>query len=313
MGKSKRKKSNFYKMKGCAKTKKTQKAYLGGSADVNLAYTSSKIHMPPNPNLAYTGGTDPNRAYPSRAPASGGFNFVVPQTAGANSAVVLDGSNHPKKCRCSSCKMGGSNHPKDCRCSSCKMNGSNHPKKCRCSSCKMNGSNHPKDCRCSSCKTTQMGGGCGSCSMPPPTPMLGGSHGLPYPNGLLGSAWTPDANTWPGVSGIAMDNNHLAYNNYAPVDVSRQMLNVGAQKPYTYLGGKRRHRKTRKSSRSRAGKRRGGGLSNFMGQDLVNLGRQAQFGVGSTYNALSGYQSPVNPLPWKDQMVNKPVSLMYTS
>jgi hypothetical protein len=260
MGKSKRKKTNYYKMKGCARTKKT---YLGGSADVNLAYPSSNIPTTPNQNLAYTGSTNTNRAYPSSAPHAGGFNFLVPQTGGTTTAVILGGSKHRE------------------------------------------------NCSCRSCKTKQMGGGCGSCSMSPPTPMLGGSHGLPYPNGLLGSAWTPDVQTWPGVSGVAMNNNHLAYNNYAPVDVSRQMLDVGAQKPYTYLGGRRRHKKTRKPRKSF--KRRGGGLTNFMGQDLVNFGRQVQFGVGSTYNALSGYQSPVSPLPWKDQLVNKPVSLMYTS
>jgi hypothetical protein len=52
------------------------------------------------------------------------------------------------------------------------------------------------------------------------------------------------------------------------------------------------------------GKRRqnGGTLSNFLGQDLINLGRQFQFGVGSAYNALAGYSSPINPMPWKDQL-----------
>jgi hypothetical protein len=39
-----------------------------------------------------------------------------------------------------------------------------------------------------------------------------------------------------------------------------------------------------------------------MTQDLINLGRQFQFGLGSAYNALAGYSSPVNPLPWRDQL-----------
>jgi hypothetical protein len=43
-------------------------------------------------------------------------------------------------------------------------------------------------------------------------------------------------------------------------------------------------------------------MSNFIGQDLLNLGRQFQYGVGSTYNAMRGYAAPVNPLPWKDQL-----------
>ena len=51
---------------------------------------------------------------------------------------------------------------------------------------------------------------------------------------------------------------------------------------------------------------RGGALSNFFSQDLINLGRQTQFGVGSVYNGLTGYAAPVNPLPWKDQMPNLP-------
>ena len=52
-------------------------------------------------------------------------------------------------------------------------------------------------------------------------------------------------------------------------------------------------------------KQKGGNLSNLLGQDLINLGRQFQFGIGTAYNALAGYQSPVNPLPWKDQFPNK--------
>jgi hypothetical protein len=39
-------------------------------------------------------------------------------------------------------------------------------------------------------------------------------------------------------------------------------------------------------------------------QDLVNLGRNAMFNIGSAYNGLNGYSAPVNPLPYKDQLVN---------
>lgn len=57
---------------------------------------------------------------------------------------------------------------------------------------------------------------------------------------------------------------------------------------------------------ARGGRRRkrtqkGGNLTNFLTQDLVNVGRQIQFGMGSAYNALAGHSAPVNPLPWKDQ------------
>ena len=72
------------------------------------------------------------------------------------------------------------------------------------------------------------------------------------------------------------------------------MVATGANPPFS-IGGKRKTRK-----------QRGGTLSNFIGQDLINLGRQFQFGVGSAYNALAGYQSPTNPMPWKGQMPNTP-------
>ena len=119
-----------------------------------------------------------------------------------------------------------------------------------------------------------------------------GGSSLPYPNGLLGNAWTPAISGWPGIDGISMDRNHLGYNTYDN-DISRQMRDVGANPPFTYLkGGKTK--KTRKSKSQKGG-------VNFLGQDLINVGRQMQYGVGSAYNGIRGYTSPVNPLPWKDQ------------
>jgi hypothetical protein len=124
---------------------------------------------------------------------------------------------------------------------------------------------------------------------------------LPYPNGLLGNAWTPSISGWPGVDGISMDRNHLGYNTYNN-DVSRQMRDVGANPPFTYLKGGKRHNKRSKNKRSkkRKSKTQKGGI-NFLSQDLINVGRQMQYGVGSAYNGIRGYTSPVNPLPWKDQ------------
>ena len=58
---------------------------------------------------------------------------------------------------------------------------------------------------------------------------------MPYPNGLLGNAWTPNVSTWRQ-NNISMDNNHLTLNKYTP-DVSREMLDVGANPPFTYLKG----------------------------------------------------------------------------
>jgi hypothetical protein len=43
-------------------------------------------------------------------------------------------------------------------------------------------------------------------------------------------------------------------------------------------------------------------LSNTIGQDFLNVGRQFQYGLGSAYNALAGYPAPTNPMPWKGQL-----------
>lgn len=139
------------------------------------------------------------------------------------------------------------------------------------------GKRHRNRCRCSKCK--KRGG------------QKGGNPGMPYPNGLAGSPWTPSTSGWPGVNGIQGDRNYIDLNTYK-TDVSRQMISTGANPPFS-IGGK-------KSTR----KQRGGTLSNFFAQDLINLGRQFNYGMGSAYNALTGYQSPVNPLPWKDQLQN---------
>jgi hypothetical protein len=128
------------------------------------------------------------------------------------------------------------------------------------------GVRHRFACKCSKCKKRSMKGG------------------NPYPNGLVGSPWSSNINNWSGVDGVPGNHNYIANNTYNNDD-SRQMIDVNT------TGGKR--------------KQKGGTLSNFMTQDLINLGRQFQFGVGSAYNALAGYSSPVNPLPWKDHFPNK--------
>ena len=175
----------------------------------------------------------------------------------------------------------------------------------------LGGSKHRKLCKCSTCKKSihkrQKGGSCSS------------NGGLPVPNGLLGSPWSSNISDWPGVDGISMNRNHLAQNTYEN-DVSRQMLDVGANPPFNYFGGRRRKHstkkrklknKTKKHRRRMKGRKghKGGGFNNFLAQDLVNVGRQIPYGIGSTYNAFRGYQSPVSPLPWKDQMTGSSVGL----
>jgi hypothetical protein len=147
-----------------------------------------------------------------------------------------------------------------------------------CNTCSLVGgtkNRHRYGCKCSDCKTQyQKGGG-------------------PYPNGLVGQPYTPKLNDLPGVDGIPGNHNYYPLNEYK-VDPQTSMIDLGANKPF--LGGKRRNKSKRQ---------RGGTITNFLGQDLINLGRQFQFGVGSAYNALAGYKSPVNPLPFKDQLHTK--------
>jgi len=147
-----------------------------------------------------------------------------------------------------------------------------------CASCApgfmVGGKKHRSNCKCSSCKKKMM---------------KGGNPGIPYPDGLVGTAWNPSTNSLPGVNGVQGDSNYLALNQFK-VDPQTAMIATGANRPFS-VGGKTRKRG-----------QKGGALSNFLGQDLINLGRQFQFGVGSAYNTLSGYAAPVSPLPWRDQI-----------
>lgn len=158
-----------------------------------------------------------------------------------------------------------------------------------------------------------VGGGCG------------GKNPLPaVPNGLLGKAWSPSVGSWSGVDGNPNNGKHLGYNTYDN-DISRQMKDVGAAYPYTYMkGGKKRsntkntlrnikrmsknvrNNKSKKNRHSRKnknkhGKKKGGGINNYLIQDFVNLGRNVKYNMSSTWNALNGYAAPVNPNPWEDQ------------
>lgn len=141
------------------------------------------------------------------------------------------------------------------------------------------GGSHRNGCRCSNCKKNhKMRGG-------------SGNNGIPYPNGLTGQPWSGSGN-WPGTSNIDANYNHYSLNTYNN-DVSRQMRDTGPF-PFNYMGGKNKKRKMK-----------GGNLTNFLAQDLINLGRQISYNAGSAYNAIQGYSAPTNPLPWKDQLVGK--------
>jgi hypothetical protein len=110
---------------------------------------------------------------------------------------------------------------------------------------------------------------------------IGGS----VPGPFVGTAWQGNVSNWPGVNGISGDKNYLELNKYSPVDISRQMeLND------TKIGGRRRHKKTKKYLK--------GGAS-IMKDDLVNLGRDVMYNFKSAYNTLNGYPAPVDPAPYR--------------
>lgn len=261
MGKKNSKRNQkLYKMKGCSKSRKN---YLGGKqTNVSLAYPSNNVPTTLNPFLAYTGkggsscSTNTNNlsnlAYPQNI---NGANPSYPSSGPPSTGFNFlnpQGNQH-----------GGSQKGGNCGCGMPLMSG---------------GSSHRVGCKCSNCKTKKRGGS--------------GNNGIPYPDGLVGSPWTPSVSGWPGVKGVDGDSNYLAYNNY-PTDVQTSIINTGANRPFSIGGGKKsRKRKAQK----------GGTLSNFLTQDLINLGRQFQFGLGSAYNAVSGYSAPASPLPWQGQL-----------
>jgi hypothetical protein len=275
MPKTSKNRQRVYKMKGCSK--KNKRSFLGGGD--NLAYPYSGPTIPPP--LAYTG----------KGGAATGTTLIPTNTNALNHALPNTGP--PARPQDWINPSGGASKA---------MKGGN------CGIPVMSGGN------CMSCQTPLMkgGSGCGPlCAMgfmaagkrrSKKGVIKGGNPGIPYPNGLVGKPWTPSIGGWPGVDGISGGRNYLGGNTY-DTDISRQMVSPGANPPF--ITGGKRHRKT-KSYKGKTRKQRGGTFSNFLGQDLINLGRQFQFGLGSTYNALAGYSAPVNPLPWKDQLVHTP-------
>jgi len=274
----KSKKQKLYKMRGCSKKNKSRK-HLGtkkrmGGSNMNLAYTGKPIFSLPNPHLAYTG---PNASTSTNANKTGGA------TNSSNMRINTNAENpvYPN--------TGGTPMSQNWLNSSILKGGS-----CggTCGLLK-GGSKHRSGCKCSNCKGQKGGNGLPyGQGLPEMKPILA-------PNGLTGQNWGANFE-WPSTTNIGGNNNHYALNTYAPVDISRQMQNVGAQPPF--LGGGKRKNKGKNKSR----KQRGGTLSNFLFQDLVNVGRQFQYGVGSTYNALRGYDSPVNPMPWQQPALSNP-------
>lgn len=284
--KQKNDKQKIYKMKGCSS--KTRKYRLNGGGITslgnleninanNLAIPAKNITFLPNPALAYTGKGGNNLSCRGDTNVNGQSTRDVLAFTGTKSHSPISNAYPTTGPPPSANNWLGSQLKGGCNC------GQNY-------SVQAGGGsrlNHRPECKCSNCKQKVIKGGNG----------LPFGQGLPnmkgplYPDGLVGSPWRPPVSDWPGVNGISGDRNHLAYNTYAPVDVSRQMIDTGANPPFS-IGGSKKNKRSKK----------GGLASNMLSQDLINLGRQFQFNVGSTYNALNGYAAPVSPLPWKDQI-----------
>ena len=321
-------KQYIYKMRGCSKTmrsgKRTRKNRLGGglvlSGDFNnLAYPYNGP-ITPNPFLAPTNikggykcpeGTNQstpfdlgivttsnvngvNPLYPNTGPPFNGFNFLNPITnqRGGNCGCGISGPTMSGGAK--NKKTQNKHHSTSCNCKKC--NHKHHSITCNCNMCK--NKDHRIGCRCSLCKIKLGGGhmsGGGGCST--------SNNGIPYPNGLVGKPYANPTNL-PGANQIPGDANYYKLNTYNN-DVSRQMVDVGANPPFLGffgLGGGKGRKSHKKMTKTK--KQRGGTLSNFLGQDLINFGRQVGFGFGSAYNALNGYSAPTNPLPWKGQLPN---------
>ena len=113
---------------------------------------------------------------------------------------------------------------------------------------------------------------------------------------LIGSPYS--ATNLPGQAGVDGVSNYYPYNNYTPFDPQTQ--NIIQERDQTSLVGGSRRRKHQKSKKVK----RGGG---FLPQDLVNIGRNFTFGLGSAYNSFNGYPAPINPMPFRDQLT-RPIS-----
>jgi hypothetical protein len=144
----------------------------------------------------------------------------------------------------------------------------------------------------------QVGGSCGqTCGLL----QSGGSFyksGSPMPGPFVGSSWGTSVSKWPGVDGMGGNRNYLKdydapKNNIVVNDPALQQLTSDIDAGYktlsSYVGGYKYKNKEKS----------GGGL---IPQDLVNLGQDFTFNLKSAYNTLNGYNAPVNPLPYKDQL-----------
>jgi hypothetical protein len=174
----------------------------------------------------------------------------------------------------------------------------------------------------------QNGGMCGVCSQVPV--QSGGNFfkpPVPVPGPFVGQAWGTNINEWPGVDGVGANRNFLStINKVIDNDPALQMntsdVDAGYKTLSSMVGGyvydtpkkTKAKRKTNSKTTSKSGSKtsttsslsrssssiKGGSL---IPQDLLNLGSDITYNMKSAYNALNGYSAPVNPLPYKDQLI----------
>jgi hypothetical protein len=153
----------------------------------------------------------------------------------------------------------------------------------------------------------QNGGSCAMCSQMPV--QSGGNFykpAGPIPGPMVGSAWGASVKDWPGMNGIGADKNYLDNSSKVIVNDPHQqmsMANSGYKTLSSMVGGytyKNKKTNSRKSSSSSASSQKGG--ASLIPQDMVNLGRNFAYGFQSAYNTINGYQSPVRPMPYQDQL-----------
>lgn len=267
--KSLKKHQKLYKMKGYSKKNKKSRRRLVGGSYSSLAYTGKPIVTQSNPFLAYTnkgGGTSDSISLPAKYDVMSPNTNLPSNPYGANPSLPNTGPEN----------LSESTIPTNQ--GSLKFGGN-------CGVCNTN-------------MNIMTGGGCG-CGL-----LTGGKRRKKQkggktldPQGLVGQPWGQNPSKWPGVDGISGNRNYLAYNEYK-VDPQTALISVGANRPFLY-GGK-------KHCRTKRRRQRGGALSNLLGQDFINLGRQIQYNMGSTYNALNGYPTPTQVLPWQGQLPRTP-------
>lgn len=137
------------------------------------------------------------------------------------------------------------------------------------------------------CRSRNGGKGCGCGKIKLPNFFKGGS--APF----VGAPWTANTNTWGST-------NHFSNNtlNKDPQYIQIQERDNATVPPHSAFSAvKTGGRKTRRL------RQRGG--FNLIPQDIINLGRNVNYGIGSAYNAVRGFPTPVNPLPYKDQMMKR--------